>query len=121
MSEYIATKILESMRIHNLGRENAEPRVRIEERLSHIRINFNDRTIRFAYATIPICSCNDGLFIPIRPEEVTEYEAYLRRKKIAESLISIKINRIHATWPELKPQPKPVQAELFPRPGRMMW
>jgi len=121
MSDYIATKILEVLRLHNLGRENAEPRAKVEERLSHLRINIGDRAVRDAYSTIPLCSCEDGLFLPIRPEEVTEYEDYLRKKKIAESLISIKISRIYATWPDLKARPQPVQTELFPRPGRMMW
>jgi hypothetical protein len=107
-----ATKILEIMRIHNLGRENAETRIRIEARLQ----NFNDRGVRNAYSDVPLCSCEDGLFLPIRPEEVDEYETYLRRKKMSEDLISIKIRRIRATWPELKPRPKMVQVELFPRP-----
>jgi hypothetical protein len=115
IDNYVSTVILETMRLHNSGRENAEPRERIERRLGHRGIDLCDRRVRAAYSKIPLCSCNDGLFIPIRPEEVTEYERYsLMTRPPAE--VAIKVRRIYATWPLLKPRPVNVQASLFPQP-----
>jgi len=115
MNDYIATKILEIMRLHNTGQENAESRWKIEDRLRHLGIDLCDRRVRAAYSIIPHCSCNEGLFIPIRPEEVTEYERYsLLTRPPAE--VALKVRRILATWPNLRQRPANVQPELFPRP-----
>jgi hypothetical protein len=115
MRDYIATKILETLRLHNSGQENAKPRWKIEERLRHLGIDVCDRRVRDAYSTIPHCSCNEGLFIPIRPEEVIEYERYsLLTRPPAE--VAMKVRRIYATWPFLRTRPKNVQIPLFPQP-----
>jgi hypothetical protein len=111
MSDFIPTKILEVMNTHCRGRKNAQPRAWIETRLRHWSIDITDRKIRAYYAGLPICSSEDGLFIPIRPDEVQEYRRYLE-PKLPAAKIDLKIRRIVATWPHLCPVPKHEQLGL---------
>jgi len=112
MTGYVATKIMEVMSQQCRGRENAHTRAWIEERLRHWAIDISDRKVRNHYSGLPKCSCEDGLFIPIRTSEVLEYESYMRRNGRSEAEISVKISRIYAYYPGLRPAPKFEQLSL---------
>jgi hypothetical protein len=113
MNDFVSLKIMEVLQRDHRGRENAAPRAIIENKLRVWSIDIGDRKIRDAYSHLPLCSCEYGLFRPIRPAEVIEYAEYLRRKHMDEALIQIKIRRILATWPELSPVPAHLQQSLF--------
>ena len=70
MNTFLSRKIMELLQARARGEENAVPR---EEVLAELRLfdpKLPDRTMRELYAALPICSCEKGLFIPIRPGEV---------------------------------------------------
>lgn len=110
-SDYIAMRIMEVLNRDARGRERAIVRDEVDRRLKIWCIDIGDRHFRDIYSSLPVCVCNQGMFIPIRPEEVVEYRRYLG-PKIPPEKIEIKIRRILATWPALRPKPKAIQLDL---------
>ena len=78
MNDTIRMRIMQIMASHR-GRENAIPRKELAGKLRRFAIDIADRQLRDIYSTLPICSCNDGIFIPRTPEEVQKYREYLKR------------------------------------------
>jgi hypothetical protein len=75
MNEMIRARIMQIMASHR-GRENAIPRRELADKLHRFAINLEDRALRSIYSTLPICSCDDGLFIPAHWYEVQDYLRY---------------------------------------------
>ena len=118
MNDLVVLKIMEVLYRDHRGRENAITREKLEEKLRPW-IDIGDRKFRANYAHVPLCACEEGIFRPIRPEEVVEYRAWqFRQRNTAEALIEMKIRRLYATWPELIPVPVPVQRPLFGEEAR---
>ena len=113
---FVLTKILEILSTAARGQANAMTRDELERRLLIHCIDIGDRKTREAYAMLPICSCEKGLFIPQTPAEVAEYEKYLSRKLPAPA-VALKVRRIYATWPSLVPVKPQIQHSLFPEQG----
>jgi len=61
------------------GRANAMPRKTLLAELRLFRPKFTDRECREFYSGLPICSCEDGLFLPQTVVEVQEFKAYIAK------------------------------------------
>lgn len=110
MNETTRMRIMQIMASHR-GRENAIPRRELADKLHRFAINLEDRALRSIYSTLPICSCEDGLFIPRTPEEVRDYRDYLR-PHMAPEKVQARITILLTTWPHLVSDPG-VQLEMF--------
>lgn len=78
MSEFLRVEIMRILQAHR-GRENALPREKLRERLNLFDPDLNDRELRKLYSCLPICSCAEGLFLPMTSAEVQEFKAYLTK------------------------------------------
>jgi hypothetical protein len=107
--ERLKIKFMELMQAHK-GREKTVPRERIFFELKIFSPNLTDRKFREMYCNLPICSCDAGLFLPNKPEEVAEFREYLRKKAIP---MLERYKRILAYYPNLSPEPKGKQMEMF--------
>lgn len=108
--ERLKIKFMELMQRHK-GRENAVPRERILLELKVWEPELTDRKLREMYCNLPVCSCEEGLFIPKRPEEVEEFKEYLRKKAMP---MLERYKRILAYYPELRPKSdEGKQLEMF--------
>ena len=110
MNETVRMRIMQIMASHR-GRENAIPRRELADKLHRFAIDLEDRALRNIYSTLPICSCNDGIFIPRTPEEVQKYREYLRPHMSPEK-VQARITILLTTWPHLAAGPG-VQLEMF--------
>lgn len=111
MNETIRMRIMQILASHR-GRENAIPRKELAEKLERRFAMFiEDRKLRSIYATLPICSCEDGIFIPRTSEEVQRYREYLR-PHMAPEKVQARITILLMTWPHLSSGPG-VQLEMF--------
>jgi len=106
--ERLKIKFMEIMQTHR-GREMAVPRERIFLELKVFDPDLTDRKFRDMYCNLPICSCDAGLFLPNKPEEVQEFKEYLRKKAIP---MLERYKRILAYYPELCPR-EDRQLEMF--------
>jgi hypothetical protein len=61
------------------GRANAMPRKVLLAELRLYRPTLTDRDCRELYSGLPICSCEDGLFLPQTVTEVQEFKAYITK------------------------------------------
>jgi len=101
MSDEALKTILMQYFQHRTGKENATPR---EQVLRFIRVydpDIDDRRLRKLYCSLPICSCENGLFLPKRPEEVEEFKAYLM-KGWGPLLAERRVQIIFSFYPWLK-------------------
>ncbi len=91
---------------HRRGKEYATPRDQVLKFLRAYDPSVDDRRMRRIYSALPICSSENGLFLPKRYEEVEEFRAYLEKgwgKDLAERRIQI----IYAFYPWLRDNPQP--------------
>ena len=75
----ISDRLIDVLRRYGyIGRRNAAPRSRLLFAMSAYGINISDRTFRRIYTSddCPVCSCDDGLFIPAHWWEIQEYLRY---------------------------------------------
>jgi hypothetical protein len=107
--ERLKIKFMEMMQAHK-GRERAVPRERIFLELRIFASYLTDRKFRDMYCNLPICSCDGGLFLPNKPEEVQEFKEYLRKKAIP---MLERYKRILAYYPDLRPKSEERQLEMF--------
>jgi hypothetical protein len=91
------------------GRENAIQRDRVLDHMQLWEPKMTDRQLRDLYSKQPVCSCDQGLFIPIRPAEVEDFKKYLEAKAIP--LLS-RYKTVLAYYPHLAPV-RGEQQELF--------
>ena len=110
MNEMIRARIMQILSSHR-GRENAIPRRMLRDKLFRFAIQLDDRKLRSIYASLPICSCEDGLFIPRTPDEIQRYREYLR-PHMAPEKVQARITILLTTWPHLS-SPVGRQLEMF--------
>ena len=111
MNEMIRARIMQILSSHR-GRENAIPRKELAAKLERRCAMFvEDRRLRAIYATLPVCSCNEGIFIPRTPGEIQKYREYLR-PHMAPEKVQARITILLTTWPHLVSDPG-VQLEMF--------
>lgn len=96
------------------GRACAMVRAELERRLLHMGYCLTDRKYREGYAALPICSCEDGLYVPIHPSDLAEVERYWW-PKMSRELREAKMERLRIEYPELAEELRR-QPGLFDRP-----
>jgi hypothetical protein len=101
MSEVLRYRIMQILANHR-GRAHAIPRREVERALRNYSIDIDDRRVRLAYSVLPICSCDDGLFIPVNSAEVEAFREYLRPHMGPEKVTS-RVGIIYAVYPGLVP------------------
>jgi len=107
--ERLKIKFMEMMQVHK-GRERAVSRDRIFMELRIFAPDLTDRKFRDMYCNLPVCSCEAGLFLPAKAEEVAEFREYLKKKAIP---MLERYKRILAYYPDLSPEPQGKQLEMF--------
>ena len=93
------------------GKHNAIPREEILRYLRLFKHDLDGRACRKIYTSLPICSCEKGLFLPETSDEVLEFKTYLTKQSgpfVADKRARI----IYAFRPELAPA-HGEQIELF--------
>ena len=76
----ISAIILAKLISDHRGRERA---IKRDVLLDYARIyepNLTDRELRNIYSQLPVCVCEQGVFYPIRGQEVQDFLVYLRKK-----------------------------------------
>ena len=74
--------ILKKIALSHGGHERA---IRREDLLQFARLydrGLTDRALRNIYSKLPICTCDQGIFYPVRTQELEEYQRYLKSKAI---------------------------------------
>jgi len=107
--EKLKIKFMELMQAHK-GRERAVARDRVFMELKIYAPDLTDRKFRDMYCNLPICSCEAGLFLPRKPEEVEEFKEYLRKKALP---MLERYKRVLAYYPELRSKSGESQLEMF--------
>jgi len=74
--------ILHKLRQLHEGKENAIKRIKLLEYCKYFQPDLTDRELRNIYCQLPLVSCSDGIFWPIRKEELDEFEEYCRKKAL---------------------------------------
>lgn len=104
-----ATLLMEFLQRHARGRAHAKTRDEAQLFLRQRGVQLSDRALRALYCKLPLCSCDEGLFIPTRPEDVAEFQRYLKAKALP---LLERYKVIAAYYPELVPA-RGEQMELF--------
>ena len=78
----ISEIILSKFRQQHEGKENAIKRKDLLSYCHYFEPDLTDRELRNIYCQLPLVSCNDGIFWPIRKEELEEFKSYLKGKAI---------------------------------------
>ena len=89
------------------GKENAIRRGDLLEYARHFDSDLTDRQLRAIYSELPVCVCEQGIFYPIRGQEIEEFKRYIL-KKIGP--MRDRYCRVAKAHPELLPSG---QIELF--------
>jgi len=78
----IAEYILEKLQTDHRGRQWAITRQALLAWVHDTGVDtqMTDRELRRVYSTLPICSCNEGLFWPITSRELKDFESYMDKK-----------------------------------------
>ena len=111
MNAFLSRKIMELLQARARGEENAVPREEVLAELRLFQPKLSDRAMRDIYSALPVCSCERGLYVPIRPGEVEAFKVYMTKKNgpiIAARRVAI----ILAFYPKLRPAAEG-QAKLF--------
>jgi hypothetical protein len=114
----IAEMVMAIMR-HHKGRENAITRDLLAGELALFHIDICDRDLREIYAKLPVCASDDGLFIPVRPEEVEEFRRYLLAK-IPPAKANERIRIVITAYPKLGRLAVAANPALAPDDGRQI-
>lgn len=72
--------IEEKLKRAHRGKENAITRKELLKFAKAWKPNITDREIRIIYSQLPVCTCEKGIFYPIRKEEIQDYKIYLKKK-----------------------------------------
>ena len=113
---YISLRFMQFMNGHR-GQENAVPRERALAHIQPFAPKLDDRTFREIYVRQPICSCAEGLFIPICPFEVKEFYEYLLRKGMDKDRAWARVKIILTYYPQLSwSSDSDKQMDLFGQP-----
>jgi len=74
--------ILRKIKLEHRGRENAIKREGLLLFCQAVEPDLTDREMRRIYSELPIISSPEGIFWPVRHEEIDEFEKYLRKKAL---------------------------------------
>ena len=74
--------ILEKIKADHQGKENSCKRRYLLSYARYFDPDLTDRQLRNIYCQLPVISCNDGIFWPIRKEELGGFKSYLKSKAI---------------------------------------
>ena len=74
--------VLDIYKKNHSGKENAVTRSSFIFRYLDGIVGISDREFRNIYSQLPIVTCSQGGYYPIRKEEILEYRDYLRKKAI---------------------------------------
>jgi len=110
MSDFLrseAMKFLQSCR----GRDKAMPRTELFHHLRLFEPRLSDRRLRDIYSELPVCSSEDGLFIPKTTREVMDFRAYVT-KAHGPIIAARRCEVIFSFYPKLRPIAE-AQGELF--------
>lgn len=92
------------------GHKRAIPREKV---FAHIRAFFSDlddRQFRIIYTeVVPVCACEEGLFYPMKPEDLDVFEEYILKKLPG---MHRRIKRVKEYYPHLA-KDKGIQPNLF--------
>jgi hypothetical protein len=111
MNALLSRMIMEFLQVRARGEENAVPREDVLAELRLFEPKLPDRTMRELYAKLPVCSCERGLYIPIRPGEVEAFKLYMTKKN-GPFIAAQRVMIILAYYPKLRPAVEG-QARLF--------
>jgi len=78
----IESYIFSHIKRHHRGREQS---IKRDDLLKYARLfepKLTDRELRSVYSLLPVCTCEEGIFYPIRSGELEEYRRYLEKKAI---------------------------------------
>ena len=89
------------------GKENAIRRSDLLEYARHFDPDITDRQLRAIYSGLPVCVCEEGIFYPIRTQEIEDFKHYLIKKI---SPMRERYYRVAKAHPELLPSG---QMDLF--------
>ena len=103
---FLRDQVMRVMQGHR-GRAAAMPRKVLLEELRLFRPKFTDRDCRELYSGLPLCSCEDGLFLPETVAEVQEFKAY-----ITKAWGPIQAHRRYSTIISFYPQLAPPAEQL---------
>lgn len=78
LSEIILSKI----RSEHRGKENSIKRKYLLNYAHYFEPDLTDRELRNIYCQLPVISSEQGIFWPIRKEELDEFEEYCRKKAL---------------------------------------
>jgi hypothetical protein len=78
MSIFLRDQIMRVMQGHK-GRANAMPRKVLLAELRLFVPKLSDHECRELYSGLPLCSCEDGLFLPQTVAEVQDFRAYITK------------------------------------------
>jgi hypothetical protein len=93
------------------GRDKAIPGDELEYHLRLFSADLAERTVRRIYASLPICSCVDGLFVPKTSREVLDFQAYIS-KAHGPIIAARRLSIIYSYYPNLRPPTEEVQLTL---------
>ena len=101
--------ILEKIKIHHQGKENAIKRKDLLSYLLHtyLFLCLTDRELRNIYCQLPVVSSEAGIFWPIHADELDEFEAYCLKKALPL------FNRVKMVLKEHENLRAGIQEELF--------
>jgi len=111
MNEFLrqeAMKFLESCR----GREKAMPRKELEHHLRLFQPKLSERSVRLIYTSLPVCTCDEGLFVPKTCEEVLAFKDYVE-KAHGPIIAARRVGIVYNYYRNLRPPTPEVQGELF--------
>lgn len=115
MRDFLKQQAMRFLGSHR-GRDKAIPRKELEHHLRLFEPKLSERTVREIYAGLPVCSCEDGLFVPRTAREVLDFEAYVT-KAHGPIIAARRVSVIYSFYPSLRPMTE-AQPDLFEgRPG----
>lgn len=76
ISKIILAKLMQD----HAGKENAIKRKDLLEFARGYDRDISDRELRDIYCRLEVCSCNEGIFYPVRASEIRDFKYYLIKK-----------------------------------------
>jgi hypothetical protein len=99
---YIATRLLTFIEHAHRGRENTITHADLLREMQLFDITLDDRVLRKLCSELPLCSCDAGVFFPLRVEEVIEFKEYLT-KNGGPIVAARRVAIIYERMPKLRP------------------
>jgi len=108
---FLEQRLIEILKLHALGRNNAMPRDKVLFHLTFFQAKINDRQFRALYANLGVPTCEGGLYWPTCREDLIAFKDYMRKKALPHF---VRVKRTFEAFPELADG---LQLDLFPDEG----